>query len=356
MIVESLHINHVRNLKDVSFEPIEGINVFCGDNGAGKTSILEALVILAKGRSFRSSRIATVIGRDTPSLLVVADIRSSQGVRHKIGLERSAGSWQARMDGNDLKSISDTAAHLPIVLMEPNSHLLISGGPDVRRRYLDWGVFHVKHEFLQTWRRYARAIKQRNAALRQRQRAVVQSLQPQLIDLAGEVTALREGISEQLFYSVVNMTRKMSPELGDIELQYSRGWVGESFGEALDRAFERDAERGLTSVGPHRADVLIKVNGVRVKDSLSRGEQKVLAAAMLLSQAELMRQANTTPLLLLDDLVAEFDRDHLTKVLEEGERQEAQVFVTGTDPQPYVTSAGNRASVFHVKHGKIVRQ
>ena len=147
MRVKSIDISNLRNLSSVQIEPDPCLNCFTGDNGAGKTSILEALAVLSKGRSFRAGQITSLIGPEQPYFQVVSKIESQSGKQHRVGMERRKDGWSARHNGEDVSQLSDLTGLLPYVLLEPGSHTLISGPPEGRRKYLDWGVFHVKHSF-----------------------------------------------------------------------------------------------------------------------------------------------------------------------------------------------------------------
>ena len=143
MPVKSLQINNLRNIQSAEIEPHPHVNIFFGANGAGKTSVIESLVVLAKGRSFRSGNTSALIGPNGDSFQVVAEIAANAAPICRMGLERSANEWRARINGIDVKQLSDLAPQLPFILVEPNSHQLVSRSPDIRRRYIDWGVFHV---------------------------------------------------------------------------------------------------------------------------------------------------------------------------------------------------------------------
>lgn len=355
MRVRSLSIDNLRNVASARLEPADGFNLLYGDNGAGKTSILESLVILGKGRSFRSGAISSLIGPKGESFRVVAEIEDDAGLPHRVGLERSRDSWRGRLDGADFKQLSDPAPLFPLVLMEPTSYLLVGGSPDVRRRFLDWSVFHVKPEFLGIWRRYTRVLKQRNAALRQGGSALVQSLDPQFIELGEHLHRLREDVFGQLSPGIEALVRTMSPELGPLSVGLKPGWSQDSLQAALADGYAKDREQGMTRYGPHRADLAFRIDGRSVRDRLSRGEQKILAAGMLLSQASLFTENGHQPVVLLDDLASEFDREHLKQVLKHVDALGAQHFVTGTEAGVYKTRNKDTAAMFHVKHGVMER-
>lgn len=353
VIVKSLSINNLRNLKTVDVEPHPRLNFFIGENGAGKTSVLEALVVLAKGRSFRTGKIGALIGPEAAHFRVVTRTAQEGGGEQTVGIERSASEWSARRNREDVQQLSDLAVCLPLVILEPNSHLLVSGPPDGRRRFLDWGVFHVEPAHLVHWRRYARALKQRNAALRSRNAAVVSSLDPVLADLGERIHAAREQQCNALFGTVQQTLEALNPSQGSVELRYQRGWSEVPLRQALGEVLERDLERGATGPGPHRAEISINCATGPAKETLSRGEQKILATALLLSQASIMAAAGETPLLLLDDLASEFDARRLACVMEFGGGLGAQAWVTGTSLEPYPEQPANGSRVFHVEHGNL---
>lgn len=349
MHIKSLRIENFRNLKSIGIEPHPRLNFFYGDNGAGKTSLLEALVVVSRGKSFKTAHIEELGGVDDAPFRVFLESQFA-GRDHKIGLERDGKNWKARMDGQDVTMLSVLTRHLPMVLMEPNSHLLISGSPEGRRRFLDWGVFHVEPAFLDCWRRYARALKQRNAALRSNQARVLDSLDQLCARLGEQLNAYRLTYFNRLAAAFSQQDEvEGAPELMDVALEFQAGWKGESLLEALLRTRKRDAESGATSQGPHRADVLFTKDEKAVRSVFSRGEQKSLVASLLLKQAELLAGLGEPPLVLLDDLASEFDQQHFASVLQRALACAGQVWVTGTS----APGLAAEHMVFHVKHGSV---
>ena len=353
MRVKSLSINNLRNISStrIDFDPC--LNCFIGDNGAGKTSILEALSVLSKGRSFRSGQISSLIGPERKSFQVVSKIESQSGETHQLGMERDAEGWTARHNGEDVSQLSELTQLLPHVLLEPNSHTLVSGPPDTRRKYLDWGVFHVKHTYLTLWRRYNRVLRQRNAALRQSNKMVVESLDVQFIQLGEQIHVDRENHAESLNSYLKEQFSLFCETLEGITLSYRKGWAGDSLEEAIQMSAIRDIERGSTGPGPHKADLILTLNGTPAKERLSRGEQKALTAAMIIAQAQMISATGETPILMLDDISSELDEVHLGKVLRAGEALGAQILLTGTVLAPAIKHCESSNKVFHVKQGSV---
>ncbi|NNE05537.1 MAG: DNA replication/repair protein RecF [Xanthomonadales bacterium] len=356
MFIKTIKINNIRNLFAVEIEAHPKLNLLIGRNGAGKTSVLEAMVILAKGRSFRSGQAPSLIGPGGEKVTVFASTEDHRGVKRSLGIERDSRSWTARLNGQDVAQLGDLAVHMPMVVMEPNSHLLISGPPEARRRYLDWGVFHVEPDHLLSWRRYNRTLKQRNAALKRRQRGVIQSLDPVLTKLGEKIDKGRRVHFDQLMQTLSGVSGQLSTQLPEMVFDYTGGWSGDSLSESLAESTERDMERGQTGPGPHRADVTFKVNGQAARDQLSRGEQKILAASLLLSQLVILGEQGNKPLLLLDDIASEFDTEHLNRLMSFGAALGCQMWVTGTSPDPFAEHIAREGAVFHVEQGEIARK
>ncbi|MGA9575142.1 MAG: DNA replication/repair protein RecF [Lysobacterales bacterium] len=353
MRVKSLNISNLRNISSTQIDLDPCLNCFVGDNGAGKTSILEALSVLSKGRSFRPGQISSLIGPAGSSFQVVSKIESQAGDSHQLGMERDDLHWSARHNGSDVTNLSELTELLPYVILEPNSHTLVSGPPDGRRRYLDWGVFHVEHNFLLLWRRYNRVLKQRNAALRQANRMIVESMDAQFVQLGEQLHLARENHAGLLSVVLQKQLARFCDSLGDVKMSYRKGWSGDSLAEAIKISNERDTERGSTGPGPHKADLFLTLNGIPAKERLSRGEQKAMTAALIMAQAQMISDSGELPVLMLDDLSSELDEPHLEKVLRTGLELGAQILITGTELFPAIKNSNSPHKVFHVEHGSV---
>ncbi|HEY1771923.1 MAG TPA: DNA replication/repair protein RecF [Gammaproteobacteria bacterium] len=329
-------------------------NLILGDNASGKTSLLEAIFFLSRSRSFRTSKADTLVRQGGEGFLLSALIKDSSGTV-ALGLARRDGTLAARVGGAPAQTLAELTERLPVQLFDSGAHQLIEGGPRHRRQLLDWGVFHVEQGFLPSWRRYQRALKQRNTALRQKApEALIKTFEPELATAGMALDSYRRDYLAQLEPVATAWARRLLGPL-DLGMRYLRGWgEGKSLEEALaaNRAFDR--EQGLTRSGPHRAEMAIEIGGTSAQQQVSRGQQKVLAGALLLAQAVyLKRTTGRQCLLLLDDLAAELDRSHLGRFLELVRDSETQVFLTGVEKDRL--PAWPDASLFHVEHGKIAK-
>lgn len=349
MIIRKLQVENFRNLRAVDIQPHPQLNYFHGANGAGKTSVLEALVVLSRGRSFRTTQAAELIGPLEETFRLFSLVEAKGGQVHRLGLERSGKRWRGRKDGRDLSQLSHLTRSLPLVLMDPDSHLLVSGPPEARRRYLDWGMFHVEPGFLESWRNFSKALKQRNAALRNHQAAVLDSLDQVLAQHAEALSSYRDSHCRAISGNILDMLRELNSGLSHVSLDYMKGWSADVYSDQLRLNRSRDLERGMTTNGPHRADLGLSCGTIPARAVLSRGEQKVLAAALLLTQAELLVNSGEHPVILLDDLASEFDRAHFDSVLLRALAVGSQVWVTGTRQ----AELSQPCSVFHVEQGQV---
>ncbi len=353
MAIKTLQLQHVRNIKRAVLEPSDTLNLIIGDNGAGKSALLEAIHTLGLGRSFRTTHINEVIQRGETALLVTARLlHGERGIQ--VGVEKGKEHTQVRIGGETVGQLSQLAEYLPIQTIHPLSHELLTDGPKQRRQYLDWGVFHVEHSYLQTWQQYQKALRQRNAALRQQlTEKNVRLWDMALLRFADQMTQQRvlylqrlTPVVNQFTQALVGMRTNMS---------YQQGWnQEENLVEALERHFQRDREQGHTRSGPHRADIRITVEEKDAQQHISRGQQKLLVCAMRLAQAHVFAEdTGRRCVILVDDLPAELDPTHRQRLTEVLVETKAQLFITLTEAALLNSSAWPERKMFHVEHGEI---
>jgi DNA replication and repair protein RecF len=357
--VERLKIQQLRNLLAVDIRPSPEVNLFFGENGSGKTSILEALYILGLGRSFRSHKHKALINRDSTDYTVFSNLKVDQEIL-PLGLSRNLqGDLLLKANGENVSSIAELANFLPLQLINADTFLLLEGGPVERRQFLDWLVFHVEPRFYPLWKNQQTCLKHRNSLLRH-DRMDAQQLSVwdnELIALTEQIDHYRADAFTQfagLFRSLINEFI----QLDGLTITYYSGWnKDKSYAEALGASRERDMLQGQTHVGSHRADLRIGLDGSLAADVLSRGQQKLLVCAMKVAQG-LAFQALTgrKAIYLVDDLPAELDDRHREKLVLWLNRMETQVFVTGvkeSDLRILWKNENKQVKVFHVEQGRV---
>ncbi len=355
MSLSTLTLQHFRNIEFAELDLSHGCNIIVGDNGAGKTNILEGIYYLSLARSFRTSQLKKIIQTHSEHLQVVGKVRESgTGTDSVLGIRKSAAETQIRINGESVKQSSRLAAFLPLQIIHPQGHQLLEQGPKQRRQFLDWGVFHVEPSFLSLWHDYTRTVKQRNAALRQSQAPrAIQLWDTRLIELGEKMTSLRKAYLQKLqphisFYCSILIGM-------DVDVDYRWGWASElNFSTALKNGLEMDRQQGFTRIGPHRADLVFKSENQRVQDYFSRGQQKLLVCALRLAQIKQLRdEMDRDAVLLIDDLAAELDENHRAKLFKAAAETGAQVFITTTHLHLLKSGIEYACKVFHVEHGHV---
>jgi DNA replication and repair protein RecF len=345
---------NLRILAAVALEPGPGLNLVVGANASGKTSLLEAIYLLGRGRPLRPRHGDRLIRDGCDQLQVSGEIELDSGRRRPIGVARGAAGLQMRLDGQQVRSALELATALPLQYIHPDIHQLVQSGPGLRRQFLDRGVFHVEHDFLETWRRYQRTLRQRNAALKEGAHACAWdgelALQGERLD-SMRVRYL-EGLAPFLRANAAALLGR-----DDVAVGYRRGWsASQPLATVLADAAAVDRRQGFTGRGAHRCDFALTLGGVAIQERISRGQQKLLLCALQLAQAQLQRQrTGSAGLLLIDDLPAELDTDHRARLLDTVVALNTQVLVTATDLAllDHAGAQGAPPRVFHVEHGVV---
>jgi DNA replication and repair protein RecF len=350
--LERVRVDCLRCLKEVEVRLQGEQNYLYGPNGAGKTSFLEALYLLSRGRSFRTRQTRRLVQRGSAGLVVYGEVDREGGALTRIGVRVDHAGLGVSID-REAAGLAELAAVLRADVIDPSVHRLVEGGPSERRRFLDWGVFHVEHSYLEIWQRYRRLLGQRNAALQRGGGAIAElKVWTEAVAAAGEqVDGFRRSYLERLEPYV---TAHAAALLGQaISVEYRRGWRADlDLASALDASVGRDRAVGHTEAGPHRADLVLNIAGHRVQDEASRGQQKLVAVALVLAQESVVSAlAPARSLLLVDDPAAELDRAAFDRLLDGLARIRSQLFFTGLAPLALNNGAAPR--VFHVERGHV---
>ena len=352
MYIKRLHIKDLRIIQDMDISPISGINLITGDNGAGKTSVLEAIYLLGRGKSFRHRDAGPFIRTGCDHSLVTAELVKDDGNTTKLGVERTKNSIRVRQDGKDLLKRSSLLRALPLQIIAPNSHELIEKGPESRRSFMDYGMFHVEHGYLELIGEYSKGLKQRNAALRLKQLDVARSYNSFLSNLAEQIQGYRVTYVETLNSTLASTLEQLEVSF-PVRLILKSGMnPNHSLEDQLVKKEALDSKRGYTSVGVHRADLQVYTEDVLAAHRLSRGQQKIIVYALKIAQSIIFRNiTGVVPILMVDDLTAELDSEHLNRIMTLFQELRLQIFVT--------LLSLNRIDqdfffkLFHVEHGAV---
>lgn len=351
-------MRNIRNLHPSKLELSATSNLIVGPNGSGKTSVLESISILSQGKSFRKTLKRSVIRDGQDSLVVAAEVAAfgEYDADTRIGISKyTTGKTIAKMAGEKIKRISDITAVLPVCVVEPNSMDILEGSPSTRRQFLDWGVFHVEHSFVNHWKNFSSALKQRNALLKNKTTDLSQLHYWDKV-IAPEVENISRLRSKYFEELSVFIGRSLDEFLStnDFSFTLDVGWEGSDYLSVLESNRPRDIRYGYTTVGPHKAEMFIKCNGHDAKDYLSRGQKKLAVYALKLAQVEHFQSRSSKKVsLLLDDLPSELDKDNCIRVCEKLKKLDSQVFITSIDSKDLTDMLINSLApkMFHVKHG-----
>ena len=363
MSLLQLKVTHFRNLGSVELTPSPSLNFLYGVNGSGKTSLLEAISVLAHGRSFRTRKFRRLIQQEMKEFTVFGRVNtvSKAGVAMGVSRKRS-GESHFRIDGAGVSSSAELAVHLPLLVLNAESFGLLTGAPKQRRQFFDWLVFHVKQGFRDTWRNYSRCVKQRNSLLR-RDKITYSDLRPwdmEIVRLSQSIERDRLACIEPFLTEFRYLATEFDAGLAHkISVEYLSGWkTADAYEQQLLESFPRDRKLGYTSLGPHKSDLKITVDDLPAGEILSRGQQKSMIAALHIAEARVFTAENKQGcVFLIDDMPAELDPANIDRVGRWINSTAGQVFVTSVEFKPmrdlWPDLGPGAAKVFHVKQGDI---
>jgi DNA replication and repair protein RecF len=359
-----LSIRDFRNLAAVDLAPSPRATILLGENGQGKTNLLEAIYLLATLKPLRAARLVELVRFGQEGALVAADFDGPGGVR-RAAVQVQAGGRTAFLDGKPQDRLDAYFEGLAAVCFAPDDLLLVKAGPEGRRRFLDRAAFNRWPAVLGEARDFVRALRARNAALRTGPAEVEASFRGPLVRAGARLLVRRRALVEELAPRLATAFGEISgpgapaallayrPAAG-VKLEGDEAELALRLAAALEDRLPRDREKGYTSAGPHMDDLVLSLDGRGAKLYGSQGQQRALVLALKIAEIENLRTAlGRPPLLLLDDVSSELDPAKNRYLLGYLAALPAQVFLTSTDRRLLEPAAGPESAFFRVENGVV---
>ena len=367
MVIEKIELNHFRNYEHLQLEPHEGINLFFGRNGSGKTNLLEAIHYCALGKSHRISQDAHAVMMGERAGACTVSVRG-QWARNEIGVRFIPGENAVKtvmIDRKKVKKLSEMMGVLRCVIFSPEDLDLIKAGPSGRRRFLDMMISQISRPYFVALQQYRIAMEQRNAILRNsRLRMIpvspmIEDFEKAMAEYASVIFRERKEITDRLSKECLRIYQEISGQDEEyFEIQY-HGFVkkeeqqSEDFQEILAQNREEDLRQGLTTMGPHRDDLHLTLNRKSMKSFASQGQMRTAALSLKLGQLRILTEiSGESPVLLLDDVMSELDLHRRMNLLKE--IGETQTFITFSDEGDLEKNQSFRTYSVYSQSGKAV--
>ena len=331
MLLQSLTLENFRNFKKYTIEFDKTLNVISGLNGSGKTSLLEAIYYLSRGKSFRSSSIANIIYHQQGELMLQA-VLTDGDIDIPVGIiKNKLGKKTIRLNSKDKKTFKEITEALPVLLLDTDTHRQLASGSKYRRAIVDWGCFYHYPDFSNIWRDYNKVLAQRNFSLKSGYEVNIWN--DLLVDKAYKLNKYRKLYCADLIVAFKHFWNIFASNLDDVDCDFLCGWDDDiGLVECLDSSIKHDLRLGYTKFGPHRMDLNFNINKDSAFHILSQGQQKIMSYALVLAQGKLLREIkNISCIYLIDDLSAELDVVRIRSILEALVNIDSQIILTAID-------------------------
>ena len=358
MIIKSIELTNFRNYESLNLEFDKGTNILYGDNAQGKTNVLEAIYLSSITKSHKGSKDQDIIkfGENESHIRTYLE---KDGDTYKVDMHlRKSGSKVIAVNGQKLKKAAGLLGLLNVVFFSPEDLSIIKNGPSERRRFIDMELCQLDSFYLYNLNNYNKIVNQRNKLLKDiytnySLKETLDIWDSQLISYGSKIIERRVAFINQLNEIIYDIHKKLSGEKEEILIKYEPNVLIEEFESKLKQNQEKDIKLKMTTVGPHRDDICIDVNGIDIRKFGSQGQQRTAALSLKLSEIELVKKiTKDTPVLLLDDVLSELDSNRHKYLLDSIGNIQTIITCTGLDD--FVNDRFEINKVFKVSNGRIV--
>jgi DNA replication and repair protein RecF len=352
LYINNIELNQFRNYKKEKIEFSKGMNIIYGENGQGKTNILEAISICSIGKSFRNASNINLKNNESEYYGIEIDF-FSQERNQKIEVKYYENKREIILNGIKIKKIGELIGNIPTVIFTPDSLKLIKDGPSERRRFLDIMISQIDKSYFYKLQKYNKIIINRNHILKEIRNREIEKLEIEiwnkgLIETGAEIIKKRIKHIEEMKEDIKRIYSEIAMKKEEIEIEYSykAEKIEEKLEEEIKKNRESEIKSGITITGPQRHDIIIKLNNMEMKKYGSQGQQRTAVMAIKLAELnKIKKETDEEPVLLLDDIMSELDkkrRRNLNKLI-----NDIQVIVTTTEKE----EEGKNA--IEVRNGKV---
>ena len=335
MVVENISLKNFRNHDYLTYNFSENLNILTGPNAAGKTNVMEAIYYLSLARSFRTSEDAALIKKGKDRAEINATCREGE-LKRKIRIIITETGKQIFINGKSISKISELSTCMNVILFEPKDVLFFKGSPKARRNFLDINLSKKSLQYLDYISRYNKVLKERNDLLKSDKvdPVLLDTTTEMLAKLSGPIVSYRQMYVKDINDILIKITRALTGVNGKLEIhykpfiEYGKDFQKEAL-EAFKRAKERDLSQKVTTIGIHREDFSIALNGRDIGEFGSQGENRIVALALKLSPYFLIEDKEKRPIVVLDDVMSELDLEHRKRLIQFVKKFD-QVFITAT--------------------------
>jgi len=354
--LKQLQLEQFRNLSSAWLEPARYLTILHGCNGQGKTNLLEAVYMLGSGRAFRTTRVPDLIQHGSAAAAVTGQVQSA-GVENRLLLVLEGSTRRISIDAKAVHRAADLHGKLAAVIFTPDDTAMIKLGPETRRRYLDRSLYSANVGFLQDYHGYYRTLKQRNAVLKNNQQHELLLWTEQLAAAGIRLMQHRSRYLSELQHLLQHQYTRIAGTSETVALQYKPDVAITSADDLLETMLahqEQDLRYKTTGRGPHRDDLLFLINDRPLKGFGSQGQQRSFVLALKLAELDHLQQAfGEEPVLLLDDIASELDRQRISNLLTYLRQRQVQVLITTTDVTPFRHLLQHDSRLYRVDGGNL---